>query len=192
MFGRFSCWSPPPVRPQYDPLEELQQDPLRSLNGPGVTLLACQDINLHDLPALRQRGPNYYWGPWCRSCIFVCLAVGLAAEHDRVRLCLVVVFAFIFESVGLPTMASQNYDSPFLDMVVLPVVWIAAFAAVSASITIPQQTSSLFHRKLLQLQHTNAYDGCRFSRWSPSYSATQERFAEVKLPAIQFLTVPEH
>ena len=102
MFGRFSCWSPPPVRPQYDPLEELQQDPLRSLNGPGVTLLACQDINLHDLPALRQRGPNYYWGPWCRSCIFVCLAVGLAAEHDRVRLCLVVVFAFIFESVGLP------------------------------------------------------------------------------------------
>ncbi|CAE7212746.1 TTF2 [Symbiodinium sp. KB8] len=98
MFGRFSCWSPPPVRPQYDPLEELQQD-----------------INLHDLPALRQRGPNYYWGPW---------------------LCLVVVFAFIFESVGLPTMASQNYDSPFLDMVVLPVVWIAAFAAVFTLVSI--------------------------------------------------------
>ena len=112
--------------------------------------------------------------------------------YDRVRLCLVVVFAFIFESVGLPTMASQNYDSPFLDMVVLPVVWIAAFAAVSASITIPQQTSSLFHRKAFEAFAVAAYDGCRFSRWSPSYSATQERFAEVKLPAIQFLTVPEH
>ncbi|CAE7617302.1 CGT1 [Symbiodinium sp. CCMP2592] len=59
--------------------------------------------------------PNYYWGPW---------------------LCLVVVFAFIFESVGLPTMASQNYDSPFLDMVVLPIVWIAAFAAVFTLVSI--------------------------------------------------------
>ena len=73
-------------------------------------------------------------------------------------------------------MASQNYDSPFLDMVVLPVVWIAAFAAVSASITIPQQTSSLFHRKAFEAFAVAAYDGCRFSRWSPSYSVTQERF----------------
>ena len=105
------------------------------------------------------------------------------------RLCLVVVFAFIFESVGLPTMASQNYDSPFLDIVVLPVVWIAAFAAVSASITIPTQVSSWCLCKAFEAFAT--YDRCRFSRSCPSCSAIQERFAEVKRPAIQFRTVPE-
>ena len=51
-----------------------------------------------------------------------------------VRLALAVVSAFILEAVGIPTLASQSYKSDVLELVILPVVWIAAFTAVLSSV----------------------------------------------------------
>ncbi|CAE7472850.1 CGT1 [Symbiodinium natans] len=74
-----------------------------------------QDIELRDLPAFPAKGSNYYWGPW---------------------LALAVVSAFILEAVGIPTLASQSYKSDVLELVILPVVWIAAFTAVVVLVSI--------------------------------------------------------
>jgi len=70
-----------------------------------------EDVNIpiESFPPLPPRGLNFYIGPW---------------------ISLVLVFAFIVQAVALPTLASRSYISPLLTYVILPVVWLSAFAAV--------------------------------------------------------------
>ena len=110
----------------------------------------------------------------------------LAAGGLSLRIALAVIFGFIFEAVGIPTLASQTYASPLLDFVLVPVVWIAAFVAVRSLVQNARSPGRVVG------DVSAAFSACRSLCWLPSCLAKLERFDGAKLSAFRFLIGPGH